>query len=196
MIKRLIMTVFIILLSAPVIAQELYGSFSLRPAKQIPNPFDWEIRLGARSNSGNLMYLRERQNGRFWYGYEIQRRWQQKNILLDGKLLRQTEKNLSSQSLSLLGTKGVFGLGFSGSWIYWEAGRLLATARLIENTGRFTYSVEYSKNFLDRTILLGEVRYRKPVTKKTGIAITGNYRNIQTITKTYQLKAELSYLLR
>ncbi len=181
-----------LLIAIQACAFELFGSISFREPKITPNPYDWEVRLGARGKSYSFLYLKERENGKVYFGRDLSFSSRYRSIKWEFQETIRTAKKLNAQRTSIYYMWKGFGLGVTHSWKRWKDPRILASARYEKAIGRLSFKVDYSDNFTDRRIVNGEVRYKVPLWKALGVDVFALYRYI-TGKKWWQVKAEAAY---
>ena len=182
----------ILLLIAKVMAFEFSGSVSFRTPKIAPNPYDWEVAFRVSGKSYSLLWLKERENGKLYYGRDISLCFQSGKVRWKFEETISTAKDLFSQKGSVYYNFRELGLGITQSWRRWKRPRLLASISFRKLVDRLLFEIEYSDNFTDRRIIDGEIRYKVLFRKPFSVELFTIYRYVTGKTW-WQAKVEVKY---
>lgn len=74
-------------------------SASFRSPNIEPNKFDWEFVGGWKTPTSQREYMRERENGRHYYGIHVWSRYELKKCLLEIEDYKKTARNIDTQKI-------------------------------------------------------------------------------------------------
>lgn len=99
----------------------LYMSISFRSANVANAPYDWEGIIGYQVPNQRREYMRERENGRHYYGIQYFKRYEFKNCLLELEDYKKTARDIDTQKTVLkIPRDAILRIGTAGATDRWK----------------------------------------------------------------------------